>query len=409
MEGDEQNVSNLLADGAEVNFRLGEWAQSIMVSMWRKHCKSGRVQTPCFIVNHENEELRPFPIHVAILKGNLNIIKMMYFNGAYMNSSVIFTDVLDENDNLIIDEKLALTRTAIEFDTLELSKVMFERNVHRVTLGHVTNKTSNWKAIVTEVYNNIDELFNDPFQFVTPKVTTLKVVDQKNNQVTCDNKDNILALNDGSMIDQTDSVYVEEASASSKSLKKKRKKMVKTLPKFNRLDWRKHGMVYKLNGDPCIVYSSIFQSYVGSIKILGKRDFWLERKTQVLNEKLKYEDELFLEAYRNKLALTESKIDSEENREIINQLNKELIRFKKGIGSYGKKKKFEAAYRPARLDVTARKSRLKSLLEEKIALKYKVRDDLEDTYEGSETINTVSLNDDSTIGESYNNTIQNEN
>ena len=185
--------------------------------------------------------------------------------------------------------------------------------------------------------------------------------------------------------------------------------MVKTLPKFNRLDWRKHGMVYKLNGDPCIVYSSIFQSYVGSIKILGKRDFWLERKTQVLNEKLKYEDELFLEAYRNKLALTESKIDSEENREIINQLNKELIRFKKGIGSYGKKKKFEAAYRPARLDVTARKSRLKSLLEEKIALKYKVRDDLEDTYEGSETINTVSLNDDSTIGESYNNTTQNEN
>ena len=47
--------------------------------------------------------------------------------------------------NLIVDEKLASTRTAIEFDTLELSKIMFERNVHRVTLGHIANKTPDWK------------------------------------------------------------------------------------------------------------------------------------------------------------------------------------------------------------------------------------------------------------------------
>jgi len=402
MEGDEQNVSNLLADGAEVNLRLGDWAKSIVVTMWRKHCKNGRVQTPCFIVDYENEELRPFPIHIAILKGNLNIIKMLYFNGANMNCSVIFTDVLEENNTLIIDEKLASTRAAIEFDTLELSKVMFERNVHRMTLGHIAIKTPDWKIIVTELYNNIDELFSNPFEFVTPKVTTTKLVEKFEDQsvpiktdTATENHDEIMI--DGSVACKADSVDIGDVTSSSKIAKKKRKKMVKTLPKFNRFDWRKHGMVYKLNGDPCVVYSSIFRSNVDSIKILGKKDFWLERKSQILQERLKYEDELFYEAYHSKLALIESKGDSEENRDIINQLNKELIRFKKGIGSYGKKKQFEAAYRPARADVTARKNHLKTLYDEKIAFKYKVRDDLEDLYDGNEKDSAVLLNDDSTV------------
>jgi hypothetical protein len=414
MEGDEQNVSNLLADGADVNLRLGTWAKTIMVDMWRKHCKSGRVQTPCYIVDHENEELRPYPIHIAILKGNLNIIKMIYFNGANMNSSVIFTDVLDENNNLIVDEKLASTRTAIEFDTLELSKIMFERNVHRVTLGHIANKTPDWKAIVTELYNNIEELFINPFEFITPKDLTLKTDSKKKIQHKNSNNDTKIETNneikndDINIMDQSNTFEIGEVSESLKIEKKKRKKMVKTLPKFNRLDWRKHGMVYKLNGDPCLVYSSIFKSNISSINILGKKDFWLERKSQVLYEKLKYEDKLFLDAYRSKLSITESNGDTEENREIINQLNKELVRFKKGIGSYGKKKKFEAAYRPARDDVTARKSYLKSLLEEKIALKYKVRDDLEDMTEENETLNPAIIIDDSSITTTTTNTTHSE-
>jgi hypothetical protein len=87
---------------------------------------------------------------------------------------------------------------------------------------------------------------------------------------------------------------------------------------------------------------------------------------------------------------------------------KERARVNKKSFSYGKKKKFEAAYRPARDDVTARKSYLKSLLEEKIAIKYKVRDDLEDMNEENETLNPAIIIDDSSIITTSTNTTHSE-
>jgi hypothetical protein len=121
-----------------------------------------------------------------------------------------------ENNNLIVDKKLASTRTAIEFDTLELSKIMFERNVHRVTLGHIANKTPDWKAIVTELYNNIEELFNNPFEFITPKDLTLKTDSKKKIQHKNSNNDTTIETNNESknddinIMDQSNTFEIDE-------------------------------------------------------------------------------------------------------------------------------------------------------------------------------------------------------
>ena len=76
MLNDIRMVRHCLATGCDVNLRTGQWAEEPMLYMWRRLCKKGRLQSPCFLVNHIDEELRPTPLHFAMMFGYVDIVKV---------------------------------------------------------------------------------------------------------------------------------------------------------------------------------------------------------------------------------------------------------------------------------------------------------------------------------------------
>ena len=76
MLNDLRMVRHCLATGCDVNQRTAEWAEDTMLCMWRRLCKKGRLQSPCFLVSHEEEELRPTPLHFAMMFGHVDIVKV---------------------------------------------------------------------------------------------------------------------------------------------------------------------------------------------------------------------------------------------------------------------------------------------------------------------------------------------
>lgn len=138
-----KGVESLINCGIDINMITGEWTETFMLNTWLKRCRSGKLQSPCFLVSHEDKDLRPSPIHFAIMFNCEIILRLLIRKGANIDSIVWFSDVLDINKGkLVPDEELSATRDSDIFSTNSLPSAVYARNTHRLTGNMVELKTS---------------------------------------------------------------------------------------------------------------------------------------------------------------------------------------------------------------------------------------------------------------------------
>jgi hypothetical protein len=139
---DIKGAESLINCGIDINMITGKWTESFMLNTWKNRCRHGKLQSPCFLVSHDEKELRPSPVHFAIMFNCESILRLLVRKGANIDSIVWFSDVLDINKGkLVIDEELSSSRESDAFMTNSLPKALYARNSHRLTGNMIELKT----------------------------------------------------------------------------------------------------------------------------------------------------------------------------------------------------------------------------------------------------------------------------
>ncbi len=171
MNKDTNTARRMVADGVDINMTLGPWFADLLREYWLKRCNAitttKNLSTPCFMCTHHAEKHRPTPLALAIMWNAQEIATDLIFMGASLFMQVWFSDVIDYEGKLVVDEdaveRIHAKKGLTIFYLQQLPQVMFDRNVHRLVDGHVENKTSNWKELCKYALHDLDEIIKGNF------------------------------------------------------------------------------------------------------------------------------------------------------------------------------------------------------------------------------------------------------
>lgn len=189
IDNDEPAMRRYVSSGQDVNCRFGPWADKIFAAAWLTRCRetvaNKQLQTPCFLCSHPQEELRPTPLHVAIMFNAQDCLAFLRFVNADLKASCWLGDVvynaqrdcLEENESApsaASKDKKGLAAANDDgafssYSTEQLPEVMFEKNVHRLTEGMVPKKLSDWKKRIAELRDDILLILQNSFPVVLAK------------------------------------------------------------------------------------------------------------------------------------------------------------------------------------------------------------------------------------------------
>ena len=169
MENNEPVLHRLIGSGQDVNIRVGPWAENLFTETWRTRCKTPKLQTPYFLLDHPDTEMLPTPLHIAIMFNSQDAVALLRLVNADPKKECWFSDVVERNFRLDVDEVKSSQQKQQVFTTDELVDAMFERNVYRLTDGMVAKKMTDWKKRCLEAREDIKLIMRHEFPQVLEK------------------------------------------------------------------------------------------------------------------------------------------------------------------------------------------------------------------------------------------------
>jgi len=403
---DEPVMRRLATSGEDIDMRIGAWATELMTHAWRTRCKTPKLQTPFFLVNSDNHEFLPTPLHLAIFFNATNCLATLLFLGANQAREVWCGDVLeDETTHLLVrdDAKCKPVNVVVRHKTSELPRFMFDRNVHRLTENMIGKKLTNWKDICRGLFVDIKEHILEG-KFCALQISKeaerarLKAIEdakrarealkaakkeakRKEREIaerkrlrdlgeeipkTEDGKEvALVAAEVSSDEEEEEAPVVEEASvasldsataagggASAVYVKPGRKKLQMLAPKLIEFNWLGHSMVARLIGEPLVFKASLSGA---DVRVLGKKSFWLEGRAQTLERRLIKE------------AKDEADLKERAAQDYVLAATLKRIQKQKGLKDY-------VPQEPE----PVRKADFLAAVDHHVSRKYVVRDDVED-------------------------------
>lgn len=166
---DEIMLRRLVGGGQDLNVRVGPWAQAIMTAAWTNRCRTAKLQTPYVLCTHPDPELRPTPLHIAIMFNSQDCLAFLLFLNADAKCCCWFSDVQERSSELIMAESKASVQSTQVFTSIELVDAMFDRNVHRLTDGMIAKKLTDWKKRCAEGRDELTLIMKHEFHIILEK------------------------------------------------------------------------------------------------------------------------------------------------------------------------------------------------------------------------------------------------
>ena len=120
--------------------------------------------------NHHSEKHRPTPLALAVMWNAQDTVADLLFMGANPFMQVWFSEVLDMNGQLVVDEdavEIIQQKNGLTiFYLQQLPQIMFDRNVHRFVEGYIEKKISNWKDLCRDHLSDLDRIIKGEFHRV---------------------------------------------------------------------------------------------------------------------------------------------------------------------------------------------------------------------------------------------------
>ena len=235
----ENNVDELrwyVGSGIDINTRAGTDIYEYLLDMWLDRLEGS---TGFFMVNHEDEILRPTALHLAILFNSIEAAEVLCYAGADVDLYCFFSDVkLVDGNKFIWDEEKAIFNAevkkienprhvmTVEVNCLDLIELTFEQNTVRLASGLKRDKIINWKEIaryshiklVSIIGGSIDEKSDEYLRGSGPPLSK-KEMRTEEGQVILRKHQQLMKLRQGAADDDS----ALSAPSKSSSLKKKGK------------------------------------------------------------------------------------------------------------------------------------------------------------------------------------------
>lgn len=156
IDNDTEAVWNFIGSGGDINVRASLDLNEIMVDKWTEVYEASTVFVLC---DHEDEDLRPTAVHLAIVFQSLEALEVLIYCGAdqHLRCWMSFVDVdqgtlfySEEKEQLHIAMKQAADSTyrlKTVFDAQDLSFAAFENHFCRFVRGFKRDRIMNWKEI----------------------------------------------------------------------------------------------------------------------------------------------------------------------------------------------------------------------------------------------------------------------
>ena len=170
INNDDAALRRLVGSGQDINIRVGPWGAAILADAWRSRGRAAKLQAPFFLCTHDDEELRPTALHLALYFNAQDCLAFLRFMNADTRQRVWMGDVEESRGVLaMIAARLQAAGKEPVFSTPDLLDAVYDRFVHRLTMGMVAKKQTDWKKRCIEAREDLKLVFDHKFVLIVEK------------------------------------------------------------------------------------------------------------------------------------------------------------------------------------------------------------------------------------------------